>query len=207
MYLYGVFWFFMNDTYHTIEGVATATVTEKRSKFIAFAHPVSSGEEVKEIVLHYRKEYYDARHICWAYMLGFERNEFRSNDDGEPSGTAGKPILGQINSNGLTNILIVVIRYFGGVKLGTGGLIVSYKAAASEVINDAKIVERTVDEVVVVHFPYIQLNSVMRIVKEMTPEIINQTFEMECNMTLCIRKGEAERLKSALADVDELQFC
>ena len=197
----------MNDTYHTIESVATATVTEKRSKFIAFAHPVSSADEVKEIVQRYRKEFYDARHVCWAYMLGFERTDFRSNDDGEPSGTAGKPLLGQINSNELTNILIVVIRYFGGVKLGTSGLIVAYKAAAAEVIGEAVVVERTVDEVVTIHFPYIQLNSVMRVVKEMNPEIISQTFEMECDITLRIRKGEAERLKNALTDIDDLQLC
>ena len=196
----------MTDTYHTIDGVATATVTEKRSKFIAFAHPVVSADEVREIVQRYRKEYYDARHVCWAYMLGFERTEFRSNDDGEPSGTAGKPILGQINSNELTDILIVVIRYFGGVKLGTSGLIVAYKAAAVEVIGEARIVERTVDETINIHFPYIQLNSVMRAVKEMTPEIVSQTFEIECNMTLRIRKGEAERLKTTLADIDNLRL-
>jgi len=207
LYLYGVFLFYMTDTYLTINGVATATVTEKRSKFIAFAHPVVSANEVKEIVQRYRKEYYDARHVCWAYVLGFEREEFRSNDDGEPSGTAGKPILGQINSNGLTGILIVVIRYFGGVKLGTSGLIMAYKAAAAAVVEEARVVERTVDEVITIHFPYISMNSVMRAVKDMNPEIISQTFEMECDMTLCIRKGEVERLKTALADIDNLSFC
>ena len=207
MYLYGAFSFIMTtDTYHTIEDVATATVTEKRSKFIAFAHPVSSADEVKEIVQRYRKEYYDARHVCWAYMLGFERADFRSNDDGEPSGTAGKPILGQINSNELTNILIVVIRYFGGVKLGTSGLIVAYKAASAAVIGEAQIIERTVDEVITIHFPYVQLNGVMRVVKDMNPEIISQTFELECDMTLRIRKSEAERLRKALADIDDLEF-
>jgi len=196
----------MNDTYLTISGIATATVTEKRSKFIAFAHPVVSANEVKEIVQRYRKEYYDARHVCWAYMLGFERDEFRSNDDGEPSGTAGKPILGQINSNELTDILIVVIRYFGGVKLGTSGLIVAYKAAAAAVVDEAQVVERTVDEVITIHFPYVGMNNVMRAVKELNPEIISQAFEMECDMTLRIRKGEAERLKATLADIDNLTF-
>ena len=194
------------DTYLTIDGVATATVTEQRSKFIAFAHPVVSADEVKEIVQRYRKEYYDARHVCWAYMLGFEREEFRSNDDGEPSGTAGKPILGQINSNGLTDILIVVIRYFGGVKLGTSGLIVAYKAAAAAVVEEARVIERTVDELITIHFPYIGMNSVMRAVKELSPEIVSQTFEMECDMTLRIRKGESDRLKAALADIDNLTF-
>ena len=196
----------MNDTYLTISGIATATVTEKRSKFIAFAHPVVSANEVKEIVQRYRKEYYDARHVCWAYMLGFERDEFRSNDDGEPSGTAGKPILGQINSNELTDILIVVIRYFGGVKLGTSGLIVAYKAAAAAVVDEAQVVEQTVDEVITIHFPYVGMNNVMRAVKELNPEIISQAFEMECDMTLRIRKGEAERLKATLADIDNLTF-
>ena len=206
MYLYGAFSFIMTDTYHTISGIATAAVTEKRSKFIAFAHPVLSADEVKEIVQCYRKEYYDARHVCWAYMLGFDRTDFRSNDDGEPSGTAGKPILGQINSNELTNILIVVIRYFGGVKLGTSGLIVAYKAASVAVIGEAQIVERTVDEVIMIHFPYVQLNGVMRVVKDMNPEIVSQTFELECDMTLRIRKSEAERLQNALADIDDLEF-
>jgi uncharacterized YigZ family protein len=195
-----------NDTYLTIEGAATATVTEKRSKFIAFAHPVVSAVEVKEYVQHYRKEYYDARHVCWAYMLGPERTEFRSNDDGEPSGTAGKPILGQINSNGLTDILIVVVRYFGGVKLGTPGLIAAYKAAAAEVLTEARTVERTVDETLSVNFPYLQLNAVMRIVKEMNPAIISQKFDTECEMYLRIRKSEAEKLKSLLLKTDMLKI-
>ena len=196
----------MNDTYLTIEEAAAATVTEKRSKFIAFAHPVTSAEEVKEIVQGYRKEYYDARHVCWAYMLGAERAEFRSNDDGEPSGTAGKPILGQINSNGLTDILIVVIRYFGGVKLGTPGLIAAYKAAAAEVLGEAKIVERTVDETLLIHFPYLQLNAVMRIVKEVSPTIVSQNFDTECEMLLRIRKGEAGKLKGLLLKTDMLKI-
>lgn len=196
----------MNDTYLTIEEAVTATVTEKRSKFIAFAHPVTSAGEVKEIVQGYRKEYYDARHVCWAYMLGAERAEFRSNDDGEPSGTAGKPILGQINSNGLTDILIVVIRYFGGVKLGTSGLIAAYKAAAAEALGEAKIAERTVDETLLINFPYLQLNAVMRIVKEVSPAIVSQNFDTECEMLLCIRKGEAGKLKDLLLKTDMLKI-
>ena len=188
----------MHDTYLTIEKTSAAAVTEKRSKFIAFAHPVTSAEEVKETVQRYRKEYYDASHVCWAYMLGTERTVFRANDDGEPSGTAGKPILGQINSNGLTDILVVVIRYFGGVKLGTPGLISAYKAAAAAVLNEAKIEERTIDEIITIAFPYPQLNSIMRIVKEMNPTVVSQTFDIECEMVLRIRKSKAEKLKGLL---------
>ena len=196
----------MDDTYLTIEDTATATVTEKRSKFIAFAHPVTSAEEVKEIVQRYRKEYYDARHVCWAYMLGAERTDFRSNDDGEPSGTAGKPILGQINSNELTDILIIVIRYFGGVKLGTSGLIVAYRAAAAEALNEAKIVERTIDETLHITFPYLQLNAVMRVVKEVNPTIVSQNFDTGCEMLLRIRKGEAGKLKELLLKTNMLEI-
>lgn len=196
----------MHDTYRTIEEAATATVTEKRSKFIAFAHPVTSAEAAKEIIQRYRKEYYDARHVCWAYMLGAERADFRSNDDGEPSGTAGKPILGQINSNNLTDLLIVVIRYFGGIKLGAPGLTAAYKAAASEALSAAKIVERTVDENLSIHFPYPQLNAVMRIVKETNPTVTHQTFDAECKMALRIRKGEAEKLKNLLLKIDSLKL-
>ncbi|MDD6210688.1 MAG: YigZ family protein [Bacteroidales bacterium] len=196
----------MNDIYRTIKETATATVTEKRSKFIAFAHPVSDVEEVKEIVARYRKEYYDARHVCWAYMLGHERKEFRANDDGEPSGTAGKPILGQINSNELTNILIVVIRYFGGIKLGTSGLIMAYKAAAAEVLTAAEIIERTVDETIRIKFEYPFLNGVMKVVKDMTPEILRQSFGMDCEMVLRIRKSEMPGLRGRLENVDTLQI-
>lgn len=196
----------MNDIYRTIKETATATVTEKRSKFIAFAHPVSDVEEVKEIVARYRKEYYDARHVCWAYMLGHERKEFRANDDGEPSGTAGKPILGQINSNELTNILIVVIRYFGGVKLGTSGLITAYKAAAAETLAVAEIIERTVDETIRIKFEYPFLNGVMKVVKDMNPEILRQSFGMDCEMVLRIRKSEMPGLRGRLENVDTLQI-
>ncbi len=135
----------MEDVFKTITKESKAIYTEKRSKFIAYAIPVQSAEEAKIGVDKLRKEYYDARHVCWAYMLGAARDEFRSNDDGEPSGTAGKPILGQINSNELTNILIAVVRYFGGIKLGTSGLIVAYKEAAAEVISEAEVIEKTVD--------------------------------------------------------------
>ncbi len=191
-----------DDVYKTIKEVAEGYYTEKRSRFISFAIPVRTVDEVKAAVAHYRKEYYDARHVCWAYMLGPDRKLFRANDDGEPSSTAGKPILGQINSNELTDILIVVIRYFGGIELGTSGLIVAYRTAAAEAIAAATIEERTVDEVITVAFEYPYLNSVMRIVKEDGPTILSQQFEMDCVMTLQIRKGEAERLKNRLRKVE-----
>ncbi|HCC52064.1 MAG TPA: YigZ family protein, partial [Porphyromonadaceae bacterium] len=157
--------------------------TEKRSRFLSFAIPVRTVEEIKDIIQEYRKKFYDARHVCWAYMLGAERSVFRANDDGEPSSTAGKPILGQINSNELTDMLIIVVRYFGGIELGTSGLIVAYRAAAADAIAAAEIEERTVDEDLTVVFEYPYLNGIMRIVKEEQPEIISQRFEMTCEMT------------------------
>ena len=144
----------MSDTFRTIKNISKSIYTEKRSKFLAFAIPVESVDEVKTIVSEYQKEYYDARHVCYAYMLGSERLEFRANDNGEPSGTAGKPILGQINSNELTNILVIVVRYFGGIKLGTSGLIVAYRQAAADAIAEAEVVEKTVDEDISFIFEY-----------------------------------------------------
>lgn len=194
------------DQYKTIAGPAEGYITEQRSKFISFAVPVQSPEEVKLIVDAYRKEYYDARHVCWAYMLGAERTQFRANDDGEPSSTAGKPILGVINSHELTDILIVVIRYFGGVKLGTSGLIVAYRAAAQDAIEHAEIIEKTVDEDIRVVFEYPFLNGIMKIVKEDQPVIISQQFEMDCEIVLRIRKGEAERLRNKLLKVESTRI-
>lgn len=194
------------DIYRTIKDVALGEYSEKRSKFLAFAHPVINVDEVKELVDYYQKKYYDARHCCYAYMLGPERKDFRANDNGEPSGTAGKPILGQINSNQLTDILIVVIRYFGGIKLGTSGLIQAYKAAAIEVIQAADIIEKTIDEDVTFFFEYPFMNQVMRIVKEEEPIIISQGYDNDCSMTLRIRKGCMSRLKSRLEKVETLRF-
>ena len=189
----------MTDEYKTISGTSEGYYTEKRSKFLAFAHHVETTDEVKDIVAGYRKKYYDARHVCYAYMLGAERLEFRANDDGEPSSTAGKPILGQINSNELTNILIVVVRYYGGVNLGTSGLIVAYREAAADALAHANIETQQVEEIVKYSFAYPQMNDVMRIVKDMNPRIISQTFENTCDIVLSIRKSEAEQLRSRLA--------
>lgn len=187
------------DEYKTItDKVSEGYYTEKRSKFLAFAHHVISVDEVKDIVASYRKKYYDARHVCYAYMLGAERTEYRANDDGEPSSTAGKPILGQINSNELTDILVVVVRYYGGVNLGTGGLIVAYRTAAAEAIAAAEVKMRQVEEQITYDFTYPMMNDVMRIVKEMNPTIVSQTFDNTCSITLSIRKSEAEQLRSRL---------
>lgn len=191
-----------DDSYKTIRQVAEGFYSEKRSRFISYAIPVRTVEEVKEQLDAYRKQYYDARHVCWAYMLGADRLTFRSNDDGEPSSTAGKPILGQINSNELTDILILVVRYFGGIELGTSGLIVAYRTAAAQAIAAAEIEERTVDEEITVVFEYPYLNGIMRIVKEDNPTVLSQQFEMDCEMTLRIRQGDAERLKARLLKVE-----
>ena len=190
----------MEDQYHTISenSVGEGYYTEKRSKFLAFAHHVETVEEVKSIVSAYRKQYYDARHCCYAYMLGPEQKAFRANDDGEPSSTAGKPILGQINSAGLTDILIVVVRYYGGVNLGTGGLIVAYRTAAADAITNATIEVRQVEETIKYDFTYPMMNDVMRIVKEMQPQVVDQQFDNTCSITLRIRKREAEQLRSRL---------
>jgi uncharacterized YigZ family protein len=191
-----------DDSYRTIKGPAEGFYSEKRSRFIAYAMPVRTVEEAKAEIDKYRKQYYDARHVCWAYMLGAERTVFRVNDDGEPSSTAGKPILGQINSNELTDILILVVRYFGGIELGTGGLAAAYRSAAADAIANAAIEERTVDEDITVVFEYPYLNGIMRIVKEDNPTVVSRHFDMDCEMTLRIRKSEAERLKNRLLKVE-----
>ena len=189
----------MTDEYKTIASTSEGYYTEKRSKFLAFAHHVETVDDIKELLAAYRKKYYDARHVCYAYMLGAERTEFRANDDGEPSSTAGKPILGQINSNELTDILIVVVRYYGGVNLGTSGLIVAYREAASDALAHSTVVTRQVEEQVRYTFAYPQMNDVMRIVKDMNPRILSQTYDNTCEIVLSIRKSEADQLRSRLA--------
>ena len=189
----------MTDEYKTLKTGGEGYYTDKRSKFLAFAHHVSTVDEIKDLLADYRKKYYDARHVCYAYMLGPERLEFRANDDGEPSSTAGKPILGQINSNELTDILIVVVRYYGGVNLGTSGLIVAYREAAADAIAHSEIETRQVEEVITYTFSYPLMNDVMRIVKEMQPRIISQTYDNTCEIRLSIRKSEAEQLRNRLS--------
>lgn len=194
------------DVYRTIAAPAEGIYTEKRSKFIAIALPVRTVDEVKALLEEYQKKYYDARHVCYAYMLGPQRKDFRANDNGEPSGTAGKPILGQINSNELTDILIIVVRYFGGIKLGTSGLIVAYKAAAAEALAAAEVVEKTVDECIRFWFEYPFMNDVMRVVKEEGPEIVEQGYDMDCRMTLRIRSSLMPRLRARLEKVETLRM-
>ena len=191
-----------DDTYKTITGMSEAVYTEKRSKFIAAAIPVRTLEEVKSHLEAWQKKYYDARHVCYAYMLGAGRKDFRANDNGEPSGTAGKPILGQINSRELTDVLVVVVRYFGGIKLGTSGLIVAYRTAAAMALDEAEIIEKTVDDTVTVAFEYPFMNDVMRIVKEESPEILEQSYDMDCLMTLRIRRSMMEKLRARLGKVE-----
>ncbi len=189
----------ITDEYFTIkDNISEGFYSEKRSKFLAFAFHVTTEEEIKEIVSEYRKKYYDARHVCWAYMLGAQRTEFRANDDGEPSSTAGKPILGQINKNELTDILIIVVRYYGGVNLGTSGLIVAYRTAAAEAIANAEIIKLYDEEVVTYDFPYVMMNDVMKIIKDMSPRIVSQTYDNTCEIQLSIRKSQAPLLKSRL---------
>ena len=189
-----------NDKYKTIteKAIGEGFYSESRSKFLAFAHHVDSVEQALEIVKEYRKKYYNARHCCYAYRIGFMGEEFRMNDDGEPSSTAGKPILGQIDSNGLTNTLIIVLRYFGGVKLGTSGLIVAYREASSDAIAHCDIEERFIEEQIKFTFSYPMMNAVMKIVKDMNPRIINQVFDNTCELTLSIRKSYADELKTRL---------
>ena len=189
-----------NDKYKTIteKAIGEGFYSESRSKFLAFAHHVDSVEQALEIVKEYRKKYYNARHCCYAYRIGFMGEEFRMNDDGEPSSTAGKPILGQIDSNGLTNTLNIVVRYFGGVKLGTSGLIVAYREASSDAIAHCDIEERFIEEQIKFTFSYPMMNAVMKIVKDMNPRIINQVFDNTCELTLSIRKSYADELKTRL---------
>lgn len=191
----------MCDTYYTIANKGEGSYTEKRSKFLAFAHHVESVDDAMEIVREYRRKYYDARHCCYAYVIGHDHSVFRANDDGEPSSTAGKPILGQINSRELTNVLVVVVRYYGGVNLGTGGLIVAYRTAASEALDQTQPEKRFVEETVVFPFTYPMMNDVMRIVKDTGAHIVSQNFDTNCEITLSIRASEAEGLRNRLSKI------
>jgi uncharacterized YigZ family protein len=196
----------MTDEYQTIKTGGEGFYSEKRSKFLAFAHHVETVDEVKRLLDGYRKKYYDARHVCYAYMLGADRVEFRANDDGEPSSTAGKPILGQINSCELTDTLIVVVRYYGGVNLGTSGLIVAYREAAADAIVHSEVEIRQVEETVTYSFAYPMMNDVMRIVKEMSPRIVSQTFDNTCEIKMAIRHSEADQLRQRLAKLSFVMF-
>lgn len=189
----------MADTYKTVsKEVCEGFYSEKRSKFLAFVHHVDSVDEAMAIVKKYRKKYYDARHCCYAYVLGSDRADFRANDDGEPSSTAGKPILGQLNRLELTDVLVVVIRYYGGVNLGTGGLIVAYRTATEDALSKAVIEEKFVEERITYRFTYPMINAVMRVVKETGARIVSQSFDNDCEIVLSIRQSLAEGLQARL---------
>lgn len=194
----------MADTYKTVsKEVCEGFYSEKRSKFLAFVHHVDSVDEAMAIVKEYRKKYYDARHCCYAYVLGSDRADFRANDDGEPSSTAGKPILGQLNRLELTDVLVVVIRYYGGVNLGTGGLIVAYRTATEDALSKAVIEEKFVEERITYRFTYPMINAVMRVLKETGARIVSQSFDNDCEIVLSIRQSLAEGLQARL---DKLSF-
>ncbi|MCI7310769.1 MAG: YigZ family protein [Prevotella sp.] len=193
----------MKDEYLTIEGTGKGEFTDKRSKFLAFAHHVTQLEEIKELIASYRKKYYDARHVCYAYMLGTERTDFRANDDGEPSSTAGKPILGQINSHQLTDILIIVVRYYGGVNLGPSGLINAYKTSAALAIENTSVVANPIETTISYTFPYIMMNKVMKIIKDMDVKILQQDFDNVCTIKMAIIQSRGQELQDKL---DHLSF-
>lgn len=199
-----LYFYRMADTYKTVsKEVCEGFYSEKRSKFLAFVHHVDSVDEAMAIVKEYRKKYYDARHCCYAYVLGSDRADFRANDDGEPSSTAGKPILGQLNRLQLTDVLVVVIRYYGGVNLGTGGLIVAYRTATEDALSKAVIEEKFAEERITYRFTYPMINAVMRVVKETGARIVSQSFDNDCEIVLSIRQSLAEGLQARL---DKLSF-
>ena len=189
----------MRDSYKVLTKPSEGTYSELRSKFLAFAIPVRTAEEAMEQVAKYQKEYFDARHVCWAYRLGPEGEEYRSNDNGEPSGTAGKPILGQMVSADVSDLIILVIRYFGGVKLGTSGLIVAYRTAAAEALEAGEYAERLVEKDLKLTFGYEHMNMVMRMVKDLQPRIVSQDYKDNGDivMTIAIRLSLVERVHSA----------
>lgn len=187
------------DKYKTItDTVGEGFYSEKRSKFYAFAHHVETQSQIKDIISKYKREYYDARHVCYSYVLGSDKSVFKVNDDGEPSSTAGKPIYGQIISRDLSDILVVVVRYYGGVNLGTGGLIVAYRTAAADALDHCKVFDKFINEVITFSFPYVMMNGVMRIIKEMEPQIVSQDFDNTCTITLSIRRSKADELRNKL---------
>lgn len=188
----------MEDSYKTVKNTSEGYYTDKRSKFYAFAHHVETPEEVKQILAGYRKKYYDARHVCWAYRLGADGNDYRMNDDGEPSSTAGKPIYGQLLSRELTDTAVFVVRYYGGVNLGTSGLIVAYREATADALDKAEVECRLVETVIDYSFPYSMMNGVMKTVKDLQPRIVSQTFDNTCVIRLAIRQSMAEQLQERL---------
>lgn len=194
------------DIYLTIAHTSDGCYKEKGSRFLAFAHPVRTLNEVKTLVEAARKTYHDARHVCYAYMLGGARTEFRANDDGEPTGTAGKPILGQINAHQLSDVLIIVVRYFGGILLGTGGLVQAYKAAAADALANNTIVERTIEVAHTIRYDYAQMNRVMRLVKEYGLTIIEQQQDMDCTLRFAVRQSLDDTIVKLLSETTTIKL-
>lgn len=196
----------ISDTYLTIAAPAEGLYKDKGSRFLAFAYPIYSEADVKPIVDSLKAEYYDARHHCYAWRLGIEASEggvrFRANDDGEPAGSAGRPILGQLLSRELTNLLVVVVRYFGGIKLGVPGLIAAYKGATADALGQAEVVERAEEREITVEFPYLSMNDVMRVVKEMGPRVAGQEFDLACRLRLAVRLRDAAGLAERLGGIE-----
>jgi uncharacterized YigZ family protein len=193
------------DSYKTIKNLSQGIFKDKGSKFISFAYPVTEQESAKPIIDELKKKYYDANHHCYAYTIGYQRKIHRVNDDGEPSGTAGKPILGQINSAGLTNILIVVVRYFGGTLLGTSGLINAYKCATADAINSAAIIELFVKDYYQIKFPYESLSQVMKILKEENIGFANQVFDISCSIIIDFRISNGQKILEKLSRINGME--
>lgn len=197
----------MEDIFYTIAGPGDAQFREKMSRFISFAEPVTSADEARAIVKRYQNEYHDSRHVCWAYMLGEERNEWQLNDNGEPSGTAGKPILGQINSFNVTNVLVVVVRYFGGIKLGTPGLIAAYREAARLALEAAGVKEMQKCEEIEFTFPYVGADGVMKLCKGGDVRIVSQEFDNTCRMRIEVAKSKKSEVEGKLAKIAGVSLC
>ncbi|MFN7045111.1 MAG: IMPACT family protein [Flavobacterium sp.] len=196
-----------NDTYKTIAAASEEVLyKEKNSKFFGYAFPVTSEEEIKEILERLRKEHFSARHWCYAYQIGTEKIQYRANDDGEPNNSAGMPIYGQIQSFEVTNVLVVVVRYFGGVKLGVGGLITAYKITAQMALENSEIVERTIDKHFIISFDYANMNKVMRIIKEKNLQIVSQKMEMDCEIEISIRKKNVQNLLDTFENLYEIKL-
>ena len=191
----------MADFFKTLKGKSQGIYKEKMSKFISFAEPVSTADEARATIKRIQNEYHDARHVCWAYMIGTDRNEYLSSDNGEPSGTAGKPILGQINSFGLTNVVIAVVRYFGGIKLGTSGLIVAYREAARLAIEAGEILECHEQAQCCFTFPYLSMNDVMQLMKKENVRIVDQAFDNVCRMTVECDADAMPSLRDRISDI------
>lgn len=193
-------------TYKTIAAEAEGIYREKGSKFIALAFPVKSEEDVKERLAEVKKKYYDARHHCYAYILGPNKEAYRLNDDGEPSGTAGRPIHGQLLSKDLTDTLIIVVRYFGGIKLGVSGLLNAYKTAAKDALENSEIITKFVEEQYLITFPPIAMNKVMQLLKRESVKITNQQYNTECEIYFSVQKREADSLLESLKKIDQLKL-